>query len=187
MDKTQKKVEKIFRALRRRGITRAFISIGTKEYNYPLMAKSKKDFKKLIVLSLIIVIAITLLLRISGRSSKKNPVHDFPGGTRINKLDSFKLPPLQQAVIRCDYKLLAELVLAGTAIDGRDQYGWTALHWAVFIRNPRACRYLLRQGASQTIMTNKKWFKYRAGLLVRELALMSKDITILELLKKNEK
>ena len=178
----QRKVAKVIKRLRRRGMTQAYIEIGDNEFIYPPLSDKSKFIGKGYIIGLALVILLLagfILFNPVLKSILKETVFKKDN---VNQRDTYGMSKLHHAVIRSDIEQVKGLIKMGAGINTRDNYGWTPLHWAVFIRNSDICRCLVRENASLTIQTQRKWFKYPAGKTPVEMARMVEDSAILDIL-----
>jgi hypothetical protein len=175
----QRKVKKVFNALSKKGMVRAFIETEKKEYIYPLITSKapKKTVRKTYIIMmgvlgviLLLVVGITLYNQLTN-SDITNRVSP---GNSLNQQDGDGMTQLHYAVIQVDMEAIKALIEKGADINIRDNYGWTPLHWAIFKRDEVIRRFLVQKGASETIQTTRKWFKYPAGLTTVEMEKMIK-------------
>lgn len=179
----RRKVKKVIRALRKKGMTQAFIAIGDKEFIYPPVKDKRKILRTGYVIGLIAAILLLtgyLLFNPLLKSTLKTPGDK---NDNINRKDTYGMSKLHLAVIYSDLEQVKQLTGIGARINIRDDYGWTPLHWAVFIKNRDICRFLLQEKASLSIKTKRKWFKYPAGIIPVEIARINGDPAILTLLE----
>jgi ankyrin repeat protein len=181
----QRKVKKVFRALSKKGMTRAFVETGKSEYVYPLITQSvpKKNLKKryiilpiIICLLIIGILVLNLLLKDKPISQKNSP--DFR--------DRYGMTALHHAVIQAEMDTIKRLIIEGAAIDSKDNYGWTPLHWAVFKQDEKICRHLINSGASIYVSTTRSWFKFPGGITVLEMAKITQNEIIQAILVRGE-
>lgn len=165
-----KRVRRVFNTLRRKGLTRAYLNIDGTEYIYPGMMEQKRPVKNVYIAALVSVIVIFAGIQIYNRLLKPTQPSPAAGMEHLETTDRYGMTPLHHAVIRADMNEIKGLVTGGATVNARDGYGWTPLHWAVFKKNAAICRFLLENGSNPTIKTQKKWFKYPAGLTAIEMA-----------------
>lgn len=166
----QRTVTKVINALRKKGMTRAFIEIDDNEYIYPQINDKKKMLRRRCLAVLIMAAVLTAGIILIFPSLKS--ALDMAGKKKdeINRVDTYGMSVLHHAVIRSDIDEVKRSITAGARVNIRDDYGWTPLHWAVFTQNSGICRYLLLKNASIEIRTRKEWFKFPAGITPVEMA-----------------
>ncbi|MCP4151149.1 MAG: ankyrin repeat domain-containing protein [bacterium] len=179
-------VEKLFKALSKKGMTRAFVRVGDKEYIYPLLAGAQprvsKKRKRLLVIPIGVLILIACVYfyirwdftRVTQNKSLK-PQTQAAAEQLLTKQskNSSPIKPLDEsaiyAVISGDKRKVKALPARGVEINSRDPYGWTLLHWAAFAGQRDVYNLLLEKGASPGAKTTRKWFTYPAGATPAEL------------------
>ena len=175
----QRKVKKVFNALSKKGMVRAFIETEKKEYIYPLITSKppKKTVKKtyIILLGVLGVILLSVVgITLYNQFIKSDITRPVSRGNALNQQDGDGMTQVHHAVIQADMETIKALIEKGADINIRDNYGWTPLHWAIFKRDEVIRRFLVQKGASMTIQTTRKWFKYPKGLTAVEMKKMIK-------------
>ena len=176
-------VDKVFKDLQNKGMTRAFIQVGNQEYIYPPVMESNasnniKTRWKTVAAVLVfgLIVAIWFLYGPDSRSSQNNKGNTALVGQGINEIkDIYGLTSLHHAVIRSDRQTVAQLIHQGNRIDARDNYDWTPLHWAVFVKDISLCQLLVQEGANPNIPSGKAWFSFPKGTTAKQMALNSED------------
>ena len=173
----QRKVKKLFKALSKKGMIRAFVETGKKEYVYPLITqnKPKKALKKIVFLLLGMVFLLAVGMTAFNLFMKEKPTGSVSQAVSSDRRDRYGMTALHHAVIRADMETIKRLIQEGAGINTRDNYGWTPLHWAVFKQDEIICRFLVQTGASTTITSTQSWFKFPAGTTAVEMAKMTKN------------
>jgi hypothetical protein len=159
---------KTFKALHKKGMTRAFIETGAGDFVFPPIKKSNAVLRgKNILLAVLPALLVALSVWVfNALQPTGTPLPD------VFRTDRFGMTPLHHAVIRPDPARARALIRAGAVIDAADAYGWTPLHWAVFRKDKTMCKLLLQQGANIRLKTSKAWYTVPAGLTVTGLAEM---------------
>ena len=170
----QRRVKKVFKALSKKGMIRAFVETGKREYVYPLITqgKTKKTLTKILFLLLGMVLLVTVGITAFNLLVKDKPA-DSVSVSHKNSLenrDRFGMTSLHHAVIRGDMAAIKDLIEKGAEIDARDNYGWTPLHWAVFKQDEIICRFLVQSGAAIAVTSSRSWFKFPAGITAVDMA-----------------
>jgi hypothetical protein len=185
----QRKVKKVFKALSKKGMIRAFVETDKKEYVYPLITRNipKKALKKIyfFLLGMVFLLAV-------GMAAFSLLVKDKSTGTvsqtiLSDRQDRYGMTALHHAVIRADMETIKDLIKEGAGINTRDNYGWTPLHWAVFKQDEIICRFLVQSGASTTITSTQSWFKFPSGITAVEMAKITKNKAVQAILGKIKK
>ncbi|UCH92447.1 MAG: ankyrin repeat domain-containing protein [Candidatus Aminicenantes bacterium] len=173
----QRKVEKVFKALSKKGMVRAFIETDKKEYVYPLITRNqpKKTLKKIYLVLLGMVFLLAVGITAFNQLVKEKPTGTVSHRSSLDRQDGYGLTPLHHAVIRADMETIKGLIEKGAGIDIQDNYGWTPLHWAVFKQDEMICRFLVQTGAAKNITTSQSWFKFPAGVTALEMAKITKN------------
>jgi hypothetical protein len=168
----QRKVKRVFKALSKKGMIRAFVETGKREYVYPLITqnKPKKALKNIIFLLLGMVLVLTVGIMAFNLLLKDKPPGLVSQKDSLDRQDRYGMTSLHHAVIRGDMETIKNLIEKGAGINVRDNYGWIPLHWAVFKQDEILCRTLVQSGASTTISTTRTWFKFPAGITAVEMA-----------------
>ncbi len=184
----QRKVKRVFKALSKKGMIRAFVETDKKEYVYPLITQNipKKALKKIYFL----LVGMAFLLAV-GMAAFNLLVKDKSTGSvsqmiLLDRQDRYGMTALHHAVIRADMEAIKDLIEEGAGINTRDNYGWTPLHWAVFKQDENICRFLVQTGASTTIASTQSWFKFPAGMRVVEMAQITKNKDVQAILASGE-
>jgi ankyrin repeat protein len=184
----QRRVKKVFKTLSKKGMIRAFVETGKKEYVYPLISqnKPKKALKKIYFLLLGIIFLLVMGLTAINLLLKDKPKNlvSISQKNSLDHQDLYGMTPLHHAVIRADMEATEGLTKKGAGINTQDNYGWTPLHWAVFKQDEILCRFLVQSGASTTITTTQSWFKFPAGITAVEMAKITKNKSVQVILKK---
>jgi hypothetical protein len=182
----QRRVKKVFKALSKKGMTRAFVETDKKEYVYPLITqnKPKKALKKIYFLLLGMVILLAVGMTAFNLLLKEKPIGLVSQKNSLEHQDRYGMTALHHAVTRGDMTTIKNLIEKGAGIDVRDNYGWTPLHWAVFKQDEIICRSLVQTGASTTITTTQSWFKFPAGITAVEMAKITKNKAVQAILEK---
>jgi hypothetical protein len=182
----QRRVKKVFKALSKKGMTRAFVETDKKEYVYPLITqnKPKKALKNIYFLLLGIVFLVAAGMTAFNLLLKDKPTNlvSVSNKNSLDHQDRYGMTPLHHAVIRGDMETIKNLIEKGAGINVRDNYGWTPLHWTVFKQDEIICRFLVQTGASTTITTTQSWFKFPAGITAVEMAEITKNKAVQEIL-----
>lgn len=184
----KRRVKRVFKALSKKGMIRAFVETGKREYVYPLITqnKSKKALKKIyfLLLGIIFLVAVGLTAFNLLLKDKPTNVVSVSQKNSLDHQDLYGMTPLHHAVIRADMETIKGLTKKGAGINTQDNYGWTPLHWAVFKQDEILCRFLVKSGASTTITTTQSWFKFPAGITAVEMAKITNNKTIQAILEK---
>jgi hypothetical protein len=184
----QRRVKKVFKALSKKGMVRAFVETGKREYVYPLITQGKT--KKALTKIYFLLLGMVFLLAVGITAFKlllENKPMDTVSVSRKNAMDRqdrYGMTSLHHAVIRGDMETIKNLIEKGAGINARDNYGWTPLHWAVFKQDEIICRFLVQSGASATITTTRSWFKFPAGITVMEMARITNNKAVQAILEK---
>jgi hypothetical protein len=173
----QRKVKKLFKALSKKGMIRAFVETDKREYVYPLITQGnpKKALKKIYFLLLGMVFLLAVGMTAFNLLMKDKSTESVSQTIFSDRQDRYGMTALHHAVIRADMDAIKRLVEEGAGINTRDNYGWTPLHWAVFKQDETVCRFLVQSGASTTITSTQSWFKFPAGTTAVEMAKMTKN------------
>jgi ankyrin repeat protein len=169
-------------------MVRAFVETGKREYVYPLITQGKT--KKALTKIYFLLLGMVFLLAVGITAFKlllENKPMDTVSVSRKNAMDRqdrYGMTSLHHAVIRGDMETIKNLIEKGAGINARDNYGWTPLHWAVFKQDEIICRFLVQSGASATITTTRPWFKFPAGITVIEMARITNNKAVQEILEK---
>jgi hypothetical protein len=170
----QRRVNRVFKALSKKGMVRAFVETGTREYVYPLIiqGKTKKALTKILFLLLGMVFLLAVGITTIDLLLKDKPTNSVSVSQKnsLDYRDRYGMTPLHYAAMRGDNETIKDLIEKGAEIDARDNYGWTPLHWAVFKQDEIICRSLVQNGASIAVTTSRSWFKFPAGITALELA-----------------
>lgn len=184
----KRRVKRVFKALSKKGMVRAFVETGKREYVYPLITqnKPKKALKNMILLLLGIVLVSAAGITVFNLLLKNKPTNSVFVSQKnsMDQQDGYGMTPLHHAVIRGDMETIKGLIKKGAGINTRDNYGWTPLHWAVFKQDEIICRFLVQSGASTTITSTRSWFKFPAGVTMVEMARITNNKTIQTILEK---
>ena len=184
----KRRVKRVFKALSKKGMVRAFVETGKREYIYPLITqnKPKKALKNIIFLLLGIVLVLAAGMAVSNLLLKDKPTNPVPVSQKnsLDHRDRYGMTPLHHAVIRGDMETIKGLIEKGAGINARDNYGWTPLHWAVFKQDEISCRSLVQSGASTTITSTRPWFKFPAGITAIEMARITNNKALQAILDK---
>jgi ankyrin repeat protein len=178
-----RRVARVFKALNRRGMTRAYARIGVREFVFPPMPESKRRVKRVYIIALAAALLVSAGMITWNRLSDTTPREPVYSGTSIRHRDRYGLTRLHHAVIERDMGKVKRLLHWGFAIDDRDAYGWTPLHWAVFKGDAPICRCLMDRGAQVHSQARRRWFKYPAGLTPLDLADLKGNPVIKDILK----
>jgi hypothetical protein len=184
----QRRVKRVFKALSKKGMVRAFVETGKREYVYPLITqgKTKKALTKIYFLLLGMVFLLAVGITAFNLLLKDKPM-DSVSVSRKNALDRqdrYGMTSLHHAVNSLDMETIKNLIEKGAGINASDNYGWTPLHWAVFKQDEFICRFLVKCGASITITTTRSWFKFPAGLTAVEMARIINNKAVKAILEK---
>ena len=184
----QRRVKRVFKALSKKGMIRAFVETGKKEYVYPLITqgKTKKALTKIYFLLLgmgFLLAAGMTVFNFLLKDKSTNPV-SVSQKNSMDHQDRYGMTSLHHAVIRGDIEIIKNLIEKGAGINVRDNYGWTPLHWAVFKQDEIICRALVQSGASTTVTTTRSWFKFPAGITVVEMAKITNNKAVQAILEK---
>jgi ankyrin repeat protein len=187
----KRKINKVFRALSKKGMTRAFIETEKREFVYPVISLNyktrtgKNKFYIYILAAVLLAVTGFLLLNKDKQTETDKPLASNRQ-TKTNKTDETKsidgLSGLHYAVIQGDPHWVRSQIRKGVNIDSRDSYGWTALHWATFREDESMCRILLTLHASTSIRSTRQWFKYPAGATAADIASIKKNSSLKALL-----
>jgi hypothetical protein len=184
----QRRVKKVFKALSKKGMTRAFVEIGKREYVYPLITqgKPKNAIKNIYFLLLGMVILLAVGMTVFNLLLKDKPTNPVSVSQKnfMEHQDRYGMTPLHHAVIRGELETIKGLIEKGAGINVRDNYGWTPLHWAVFKQDEIICRSLVQSGASTTITSTRSWFKFPAGITAVEMARITNNKALQAILEK---
>jgi hypothetical protein len=185
----QRKVKRVFKALSKKGMIRAFVETDKKEYVYPLITQNipKKALKKIYFLLLGMVFLLAVGMAAFNLLVKDKSTGSVFQTILLDRQDRYGMTALHHAVIRADMETIKDLIEKGAGINTRDNYGWTPLHWAVFKQDEIICRFLVQTGASTTITSTQSWFKFPAGKTAVEMAKITKNKTVEAILKKIKK
>jgi len=175
----QRRVKKVFGALSKKGMVRAFIETEKKEYIYPLITSRgpEKTVKRtyIILLGVLGVIFLSVVgIMFYNQLIKSDVTQSVSRGNTLDQQDVDGMTRVHHAVIGSDLETLKVLIDKGADLNIRDNYGWTPLHWAVFKGDEIIRGFLVQKGALVTIRTTRKWFKYPAGLTALEMETMIK-------------
>ena len=173
------RVNKTLKGLVRNGMVRAFIEIEEKEYCYPEIIDLKTSIREKVKVGIGIFLFLVFLFILLNPWKYLNR-HKISVDITT---DRFGMGPLHHAVIKPEESKVVQLVQEKHNINLQDEYGWTPLHWAVFKNNEGICRFLLQNGASPTIKSLKKWFKYPEGITPIEIAILLKADKITEIFR----
>lgn len=179
----QRKVAKVIKALRKRGMTRAYIEIENKEFIYPPISSKRKVIRKGYLTGLALVILLLAGFFLFNTFFKPGLKETVYQNKKVNQRDTYGMSTLHHAVVSADLDQVKRLIRMGARVNIQDNFGWTPLHWAVFIKNSDICHYLVSENASITIQTKKKWFKYPAGKTPLEMARIVDDPAVLAILE----
>jgi hypothetical protein len=184
----QRRVKKVFKALSKKGMVRAFVETGKREYVYPLITqgKTKKALTKIYFLLLGMVFLLAVGITVFNLLLKDKPMDSVSVARKntLDRTDRYGMTSLHHAVIRGDMETIKNLIEKGAGINASDNYGWTPLHWAVFKQDEFICRFLVKCGASITITTTRSWFKFPAGITVMEMARITNNKAVQAILEK---
>ncbi len=184
----QRRVKKVFKALSKKGMTRAFVETDKKEYVYPLITQGKpgKALKNIYFLLLGIVLVLAAGITAFNFLFKDKPTNSVSVSQKnsMDHQDRYGMTSLHHAVVRGDMETIKNLIEKRAGINVRDNYGWTPLHWAVFKQDEIICRSLVQSGASTTITTTRPWFKFPAGITAVEMAKITNNKDIQATLEK---
>ena len=86
-----------------------------------------------------------------------------------------------ELVINNDCSRLERLLEHYRYRDVTDSYGWTPLHWAVFLNHNQAVHLLTKSGASWDIPSTRSWFKFPAGTTPGDILLLKYSSLIFSL------
>ena len=165
----QRKIDNVFKELNRKGMTRAFIDTGDREYIYPAIGETKKAPRKTVIIVTLSALFTVFALLFYMSGGKNEAIPTPPPASPPENVDVYGLSPLHHAVIRADFKKAEDLIQTGSPMDLQDLYGWTPLHWAAFNGDPNIYGLLIKNGADTTAKATKKWFKYPAGITAPEI------------------
>jgi hypothetical protein len=184
----QRRVKKVFKALSKKGMVRAFVETGKREYVYPLITqgKTKKALTKIyfLLLGMVFLLAVGIMaFKLLLENKQMDPV-SISQKNAMDRQDRYGMTSLHHAVNRGDVETIKDLIEKGAGINARDNYGWTPLHWAVFKQDEIICRFLVQSGASATITTTRPWFKFPAGITVMEMARITNNKAVQAILEK---
>jgi hypothetical protein len=184
----QRRVRKVFKALSKKGMIRAFVETGKREYIYPLItqSKTKKVLTKIYFLLLGMVFLLAAGMAVFNLLLKDKPTNSVSISQKnsIDHQDHYGMTSLHHAVIRGDMETIKNLIEKGAGINARDNYGWTPLHWAVFKQDKIICRFLVQSGASPTLTTTRSWFKFPAGITAVEMAKITNNKAVQAIVEK---
>ena len=182
----KRKVKKVFKALSKKGMIRAFVETDKKEYVYPLITQNtpKKALKRIVFLLLGMVFLLAVGKTAFNLLMKDKSTGSVSQTILSDRKDRYGMTALHHAVIRADMETVKGLIEEGAGINTRDNYGWTPLHWAVFKQDEIICRFLVQTGASTTITSTQSWFKFPAGKTAVEMAKITKNKAVQAILKK---
>ena len=183
----KRKVASVFRALNKRGMTQAFIEIDNREFIFPSIIEKKRIVKKRYIFWMGITILLTGGIWLFNKLWYLDTSVISDNRHIVDQTDLYGMTPLHHAVIQLDKKRMDMLLELGAQINIQDSHGWSPLHWAVFRENENICRYLLNNGALTSIKTEKRWFKYPAGITPIEMAEIIDNKTIITFLKSRQK
>lgn len=180
----QKRVARVFKSLARKGMTRAYLKIGSREFIYPSILAPRKRTNKSYIVLLGIAVSVAAGAMIWNHGFTRDVDEPIFSGTSIRYRDQYGLGRLHRAVINGKQNRIKQLLDWGFEVNSQDQYGWTPLHWAVFKGDANICRRLLDRGAQVVVKTGKKWFKYPAGLTCTGLAELMGNREIADILQR---
>jgi len=184
----QRRVKRVFKALSKKGMVRAFVETGNREYVYPLITqgKTKKALTRIyfLLLGMVFLLAVGItVFNLLLKDKPMGPVSDSPKNA-LDRPDRYGMTSLHHAVNRGDMETIKNLIKKGMGSNARDNYGWTPLHWAVFKQDEIICKVLLQSGASATITTTRSWFKFPAGITAVEMAKITNNKAVQAILEK---
>jgi ankyrin repeat protein len=187
----QRKVKRVFKALSKKGMIRAFVETGKKEYVYPLITQNqtKKALKNIIFPLLGMVFLLAAGMAVFNLLLKDKPA-DSVSVSHKNSLDyrdRYGMTALHRAAIRGNIETIKDLIEKGAEINARDNYGWTPLHWAVFKQDEIMCRSLVQSGASIAVTSSRPWFKFPAGITAVEMAKITNNKAVQAILVRETK
>jgi hypothetical protein len=184
----QRRVKKVFKALSKKGMTRAFVETGKKEFVYPLITQGKprNALKNIYFLLLGLVLVLAVGITAINFLFKDKPTNSVSVSEKnsMKHQDRYGMTSLHHAVIRGDMETIKNLIEKGAGLNVRDNYGWTPLHWAVFKQDEIICRCLVQSGASTTITTSRSWFKFPTGITAVEMAKINNNKAVQAILEK---
>jgi hypothetical protein len=178
-----RRVARVFKALNRRGMTRAYARIRGQEFVYPPLPEPKRRVSRVYIIALATALLVSAGMITWNYLAGGVPREPAYSGTSIHHQDRYGLSRLHQAVIKGDMNKVKRLLQWGFDIDDRDAYGWTPLHWAVFKGDAPICRCLMDRGAQVHSQTRRQWFKYPAGLTPLDLADLEGNPVIKDIIK----
>ena len=168
-------------------MTQAFVEIDKREFIFPSIIEKKRIVKKRYVFWLVITILLAGGIWLFNKIWYSDTTIISDNRQIVNQTDFYGMTPLHHAVIQLDKKRIEMLLDLGAQINIQDTHGWAPIHWAVFRENENICRYLIKKGAFTTIKTQKRWFKYPAGITPVEIAEILDNKAIVSFLKSSQK
>lgn len=157
-----------FRKMRRDGLTAGAMIIDGKKHNYMPPARKRHAPKMILVAFLGILAAVTVFFLSIQKPG--NPAR------KAVSMDSAPMPVsdnervLDLILNRENSEELESYLQQVNYIESGDEFGWTALHWAVMMKNSRAAYLLIQNGADPDARSTRDWYIFPAGSTPREIA-----------------
>lgn len=162
------KCKAFFRKMRRDGLTAGAMIIDGKKYNYIPPARKRRVPKTILIIFIIALSAAALYFiytQQKGAAASNPPsagpasIPDADNGRVLELiLDGENTQELQSYLQKVKYR------------DAGDEFGWTALHWAVLMKNSRAAYLLIQHGADPNARSTRDWYIFAAGSTPRDIA-----------------
>ncbi len=161
--KKYKSYRKFFRLLKKSGMFKAVIYDGESfnEYCYPGIRMD--SWKAELIVLFILVLTLVLVLEMK-TVVRFDLAYNISGRIKIeNRVDRNGISNLHKAVINNKEKFVKKIVQYGADINSTDEYGWTPLHWAKFLKRSKISEFLINHGALSDFPSEKDWFKFKKG------------------------
>lgn len=169
----------LFRRLQTKGIRQLTIQSGDELFVFS--GNPGRKSKRLVYLLVLFAIAFSLYLLMERPFFMKSSA-DAAASLDMPR-DRSGLTPLHLGVIAGDGAQIRLWLDRHADIDAADDYGWTPLHWAVFLRNKSICQFLIENGARVDIGSTLSWYRYSTGVSPLEMADMNQQPDIIKILK----
>ncbi len=136
------------------------------EYSYPKLYNESWN-KKIITLWALAMVFSLILWKFPSPEYKINCNKEIQG--LIERVDEFGMTNLHRAVLKGDVKIIKKLLKYNTDVNKTDLYGWSALHWARFIKKSNIEKILTDNGAKKGLPSTRDWFIYMKGTIPADI------------------
>lgn len=168
------KTGNLFHKLHRDGLTAGVIILGGEKHSYIPPSRKRSPWPpRLIIIGVTVTAGLILffLAQYLYRTLAIVPVTDIAPSATAASLPLAEAATVLSLILDAAKAAELETYLSDHSYrDSADDYGWTALHWAMLTKNSRAAYLLIQKGADPDARSTREWYIFAKGTSPRDIA-----------------